>query len=200
MSAAQLYRILDRSQLIVIGVAVGMLACFIGLVCIPDHRSLKKIGAELETTEQLMVDLRTEAVRLPDISEQVAGLKERHMQHLVCVPQESNLAEFLGTVADILKSEGITQREVVPQRPRVHPEYYELPITMAFDSSFPSAFAVLARLEQMERVTRVESTQFSSLPQTNGRVQVEIQMVIYHTRTASEGPVQVAGGTGGARG
>ena len=199
MSAPRVKSPLDHSQLIIIGVAVGMLACFIGLVCVPDARTLKRVKASLSDVEQRQTDRAEEVKGLPELAEQVGKMKQEHLRSLTRIPDEGELPQFLGTVADILRDEGITQQELVPGNPRPTDKYVELPISIKFESTFPPAFRVLSRLEQLERINQVETLKFSVDPRSAGRLKVELSVVIYRGNRARPKPAQLAAVRGAAR-
>jgi len=178
-----------------------MLACFVVVVCLPNARALKHVSDELATAEQLLATKMNEVKELPGVAENVARIKQERDGQLLKVPCEPRLPEFLGTVADILRSEKIVERELVPQRPKAVQKdvewtrkaedgtsrkeklavsYTELPINITFRAPFRSAFRVLSRLQDLPRVSHVEQVKLSTVPRAPDRVQVDMQVVIYH--------------------
>jgi len=192
----------DRSQLVVGGVALAMLACFVAIVCVPNARALSRAAADLEAAEQLLSTKMNEVKELPEVAGTVARMKQQRDREMAKVPCESRLPEFLKTVADILRSESIAERELVPQRPKdvrieiewVGPAtggaprketlavgYTELPINIMFQAPFAAAFRVLSKLERLARINHVETLKLSAVPRgAPGRLLVEVQVVIYH--------------------
>ena len=66
MSEPKLRRLFDRSQVVVGGVALAMLGCFVAVVCLPNARALKSVGAELAAAEQHLATKMHEVKELPD--------------------------------------------------------------------------------------------------------------------------------------
>lgn len=187
MNVAGITKRFDRSQVVVIGVAAAMLGCFIGLICVPDHQAEVRVGAELAEARKQLADKMLEINALPEVAKKVGGLKLKHAQHLARVPADPRLPEFLGVVANILKEEkGVTQIELVPQKPKATPTYCELPISIGFESSYVSVFRTLMQLESLTRVNHVRSLSLKAIPQGKGRVQVKMEVTVYNGNAESK--------------
>jgi len=192
MTAKTKTKSFDRAQLLTVGLALGMVACFVGGVYWPNTRALDRAQADLKEARGQLAERLALAADLPQVAARVEALREKYERELLKVPPQPTVPQFLGKVADILQDEGVTQRNLVPQPARAKGNYAELPILINFEAPFMSAFRVLARLEQVERINRVASVALAAVPATEGRVRVEMAVIINHSLLAGPPQSQVA--------
>lgn len=200
MSGFNIKTLFDRSQLIVAGIAVGMLVCFIVLACVPDVRRLSALESQLRDAEVQRETQRATIEPLPKIAKSVAQMKREHGSYTVRVPGEPQLPRFLGEVGNILKEEAVKQHEIVPRRPAEKGKYTELAVDLRFESSWDKAYRVLARIEHLQRTNRVESLKYVSLVDGGDRIRVAMCVTVYYTHIRSGSGVKTAKGKGANRG
>lgn len=189
----------DRSQWVVIGVALAMLVCFVALVCVPDARKMSDLEARTAEAETQWAAQKTDVEALPQLSRHVADLKERAAALAVKVPTEPELPQFLGALADALKKAGARQHEIMPQPLREADKYTALPVQVSFEATYPAVYAILSRLEAMDRVVTVETLKVSKVLGENNQVSVEMRLAVYCSRTPAKAPAKqvAASGQGG---
>lgn len=190
---------LDRGPLIVAGIALLMVACFVALICVPDHREHSELSARIEAAEQQLAAEMKEVEGLPQIAERVAANEPRYEETLLRLPRESRVPDFIGEVADILATQNVSKRDIVPDRPRATEQCTELPVRIRFEAPFAVVFAVLAELEMLTRINHVDEVKLSHIEGMPGHVLAELTVVIYYA-PESTGAATVAARTGGTRG
>ncbi|NIA22092.1 MAG: type 4a pilus biogenesis protein PilO [Anaerolineaceae bacterium] len=191
----------SRNQWIAVGVALGMVACFAGLFYVPDAAEAKAAQKRLDEARADWKFKLLQSQGLPDLREKVGSMVADYQVNLSRIPREAGVAGFLGRVSDLLAEAGIEQREVLPGRPQSKECYVEQPLKITFETPFEAGFRILDRLENLERIIRVEKLEMISLPGEEGKVRMVMRVVIFHSsKTASENgrkqAVQLATGDG----
>ena len=189
----------DKGQILVLGAALAMLLSFVLAVYLPRNRALKAARSQLAEAEAELADKMALAAQLPQLERDVAARRVDHEMQLEMVPDQPMVPQFLGTVADILTSEGIAQRDLVPQAPHAEADHTELPIVISFDGPFAAAFRVLARLQGLNRINRVSSLKLALMPGEKDLIRVEMQVIVYHGSADGKESPQVAGAGRAAR-
>lgn len=189
----------DRSQVMVMGVAVVMLVCFILLVCVPGARKMGAIEQKSAEAEKQWELQKADIEALPEVSKRVADLKEQAAALAVKVPAEPRLPQFLGAVADVLSKAGARQHEIVPQVARTADKYVALPVDVKFEATYRAALGILSGLESMDRANTVENLKMSKVPGENEWIAVELRLVVYHTLSAAKQPVTQVAASGQGR-
>ena len=188
----------DRNQLLTAGLAAAMLGCFIVLVYLPHSRAAHAAVQELQERQAELAEKMTQVRQLPELVERVARMEPEYAADLARVPTEPRGAEFLRQVADALMAENTAKREVVQQGERAAQGFTEMPVEIRFEAPFAAAYRVLARLEAIERLSRVDSLKLSSLPDGQGLVRVEMKIVVFHSSPSGQEAVKSAAGPGKA--
>jgi Tfp pilus assembly protein PilO len=188
----------DRNQLLTAGLAVALLGCFVGLVYLPNSRAAQAAARTLQERQAELAERMTQVRQLPELVDRVARMEPEYAANLARIPSEPRVAEFLRQVADTLVAENIAKREVVPQGERAAQGFMEMPVDIRFEAPFAAVYRVLARLEALERVSRVESLRLSSVPDGKGIVHVEMKIVVFHSSPSGQEAVKSAAGPGKA--
>jgi Tfp pilus assembly protein PilO len=200
MSGFNIKGMFDRSQLIVAGIAGGMLVCFVALICVPDARRMGDLESQLRDAEVQRETQQASIEPLPKITKSVAQMKREHGSYAARVPGEPQLPKFLGEVGRILKEESVTQHEIVPRRPVEKGEHTELAVDLRFESSWDKAYRVLARIEYLQRTNHVASLKYMSLADGGDRIRVEMCVTVYYTHVRTDPGAKTASAGGANRG
>ncbi len=94
------------------------------------------------------------------------------------MPQSKELAGFLTEISAILASEQITNQSIEPGDPVREELYHTLPIIMKFEGSYLSLASLLKRIDEMERLTRVQKMAIKT-DDNSKSVNIELHMNIY---------------------
>lgn len=186
----------DRSQWVVIGVALGMLVCFVALVCVPDARKMSDLESRTAEAETQWAAQKTDVEALPQLSRRVADLKERASVLAVKVPAQPELPQFLGELADALKKAEARQHQIMPQAQRAADKYTALPVQVTFEATYPAVYGILRRLESMPRVVTVEALKISKVPGENNQVSVEMRLAVYCSQAPAKAPAKQVASSG----
>jgi Tfp pilus assembly protein PilO len=180
---------------------MAMVGSYVAVFYVPNARSM---GAAEKTLREARAELSEKQVRskdMPRLLDEARGMEAGYERDLARIPAEPRIPEFLESVAAVMKEAGITQRNVLPQAPRMKPEYVEQPMSIAFEASFDAAHEVLARIESMDRITRVESLELAATSNDDGKVRVRMNVVVFYAGRDGVSPAATQMATrGGGRG
>lgn len=185
-------RPMDRRQAVLLLIAAAMVIVFIPAVYLPKAGQLSSLEKTLEQSRTELDALTVRSARVPVAAAELEELVPQYQLNLRRVPQQDHTAEFLHEISTVLAEEQTKRRELIPGASRPGEGCIESPIAIIFDSSFTGAYRTISRIEQLERMSRMDSIRVSALPDDSGLVRVELRLVIFHTNAAS--------GSGAAKG
>ncbi|RIK66400.1 MAG: hypothetical protein DCC65_09660 [Planctomycetota bacterium] len=184
MSAARM-NLAVTAVVVAISAAFGLGAVRPGLKELEDRRA--KLDAEA-------MKVREQQAGVGDIGRLYAAIVDldRAMQDFRSrLPADRQFGEFLNAIAENIRSSGIEDYIVEPQSPRridesKLPEDLEivkgttvLPVRVAFECGFGPALEFLDRMENLTRLSHVESLRMVNLEEQPGRVRVEVTLHTY---------------------
>lgn len=170
---------------------VAVLATAFGLGAL--RPGLTQLKAQRQKLDAEALKVREEQSSIGDISELYASIVDLDQQmedfrHRL--PMDREFGEFLNALAENIKKSGIEDYIVEPRSPRTIDETKlpedlfivkgttVLPVRVAFDCSFGPALEFLNQMEELKRLTHVESLRMVNQADQPGKVSVEI---ILHT-------------------
>ena len=163
---------------IALGIAVVLLiGCGVSWF-IPQTRRLDDLRNEI-TRQQTQLELnRSEVAVIPALVRRIDALKKEYASFNKTMPQSKELAGFLTEISAILASEQITNQSIEPGDPVREELYHTLPIIMKFEGSYLSLASLLKRIDEMERLTRVQKMAIKT-DDNSKSVNIELHMNIY---------------------
>ena len=164
-----------------LGVALGMVACFMVLFYVPNAGQAKAAARKLAEARAARTIKWHQSQGLPGLDEEVATMMTDHQRNLSRIPREGEMPEFLKKVSDFLRAAGIQMREVIPEGPQAKEDYVEQSMVLTFETSFRAGYGILDRLENMDRITRVDRLEMVSLPGDEAKVCIKMRIIIFHS-------------------
>lgn len=174
---------LTREQILLIGATCVLAGGFLAGVFYPQHRRIREARQQIALTEQQLQSDRVRAATVPELARQVEQLKRRHRNFDRRLPKQKELGEFLREISTTILAERLTDQVIEPGSPTAGALYNVLPIIMQFDGTFGGLANFLSRIDQMERLTRIESIIIEPIEDEPGRLHVEMQLNIYFTES-----------------
>ena len=175
-------KLITKDSWIALSLSVGFL--LVGLVgwFIPQNNQLQDIRSQIAAQEvQLASDIHQSSV-IPSIIQQIERMKQRYKGFDKRMPKSKELAGFLKEISGILASQQISNQIIEPGNPTREQLYHTLPIIMKFEGNYLSLARLLERIDQMQRLTRVNKLSISESDEEN-KLNIELHMNIYFTET-----------------
>ena len=150
---------IEKDQIWTLGTAVVLLAAFIAGVLAPLHAKRVTYQQRIDQARKTLDSELAQTKGLAKLNSDVASLRQVINGAQQYVPQQDELADMLRGLSEALDAYGVSEREVKTQTTLHYAKYSVIPISVKYRASFPAVFGVLRRIEQMQRLIRVDQLQ-----------------------------------------
>ena len=165
-----------------LGVVAAIVIAAAALVFMPQQRELKRLKTEITTQERKLSADSQQASVVPQLMQEVVTMRSRYQDFDRRLPQRKELGEFLRDISNNLAAENLSNQLIEPGSPTRSELFHTLPIVLRFQGSYLEMARFLKRLDEMERLTRVERLRLVRQPDS-GLLDAELQINIYFTET-----------------
>lgn len=147
---------IEKDQVRTLSAAGIMLAIFAAAVLAPLHVQRANYQHRIDAAKRALgIDL-VETKGLAKLNSDVASLRQVINGAQQYVPEQDEMADVMRGLSEALDSFGVTERQVQTQTTQHYQKYSVMPISLQYRASFPAVFGVLRRIEQMQRLIRVD--------------------------------------------
>ncbi len=166
-----------RYHLAVGAMATGLI--FALGVYLPQMRRLQQLRADT-TSLNAQLDVRSQRLKeLKSTFEDVGRAKMTLVHFVDAVPENVRIGEFLEEIDRTAKSNGLTDRNVVPSNPIVGEKVSCLPLDITFRGEFDGIFKFLRHMENMQRIARVQRLELVSPEDAFGELLLSMTVHVY---------------------
>ncbi len=179
---------LTKENWIMAGILVALVLAAVFAVYLPQSHKRDRINSEAVSQKLSMeTDLKTCQV-VPELVRQVDEMKNRYRNMDRRLPKQKELGGFLREISANLLQARLANQMIEPGTPDQEELYHTLPIMMKFEGNYLSLANFLKRIDDMERLTRVQKMNISlnrdaSKDKPEGDVSIELQLNIYFTES-----------------
>jgi Tfp pilus assembly protein PilO len=169
-----------KESWVVLAILAAMVLGATVVVYLPQGRELEGIKSEIAQTQ---IDIETDAQQVasvPALVRQIETMRNQYKDFDRKLPKRKDLGEFLRQINGSIASENLTNQLIEPGNPVKEELFHTLPIIMRFKGSYMSMASFLNRIDNMERLTRVQKLVISTGPDA---LNFELQMNIYFTES-----------------
>jgi Tfp pilus assembly protein PilO len=145
----------------------------------PATRHMRDLRATLEVSNQKLDASRSKADGLPTVTKAVTDLRRDLEAFDRQVPRHQNLPQFLESLESLKQQAGITKCSTKPDPIQSSGTYAEQAIHVEFEGDFAAVSEVLARVEDLDRMTRVRRLAVKGAGAGRGAVEVQMDVCIY---------------------
>ena len=171
-----------RDTWMMLGVVAVIVVAAIVFVFMPQQRELKRLKTEITTQEHKLSADSQQASVVPQLMREVNAMRCRYKDFDRRLPQRRELGEFLRDISNHLAAENLSNQLIEPGSPTRSELFHTLPIVLKFEGSYLEMARFLKRLDEMERLTRVEKLRLVRQPESD-LLEAELQINIYFTET-----------------
>ena len=176
-----------KENWIMAGVLVTMVLIAVFAVYLPQSHQRDQINSQAVSEKLSMeTDLKTCQV-VPELVRQVDDMKNRYRNMDRRLPKQKELGGFLREISANLLQARLANQIIEPGKPDQEELYHTLPIMMKFEGNYLSLANFLKRIDDMERLTRVQKMSISldrdAKDKPEGSVSIELQLNIYFTES-----------------
>jgi Tfp pilus assembly protein PilO len=145
----------------------------------PATKLWRDLQTDIDTKNQSLVSSRSKAGELPAVAIEVERLRQQLDRFDRQIPRQQELPQFL-TKLDALKQDvTLTKWNLKPEMPKPGDSYSEQSIHVDFQGDYEDVASFLAKVESLDRLTRVRRLALRSAPGKNGVVEVQMDLSIY---------------------
>jgi Tfp pilus assembly protein PilO len=146
----------------------------------PQQQQLADLNRQIAFKRMELNSDRSQTDRLPRVTSELAALKRR-LAGFKKLPTDVQYGQFIGEVSQAADKASLQKFNEFPGKPTRLDLFSEQPIVLTFQGSFPSAFAFIRKLEDMERLTRLRELTISTIDGQKGSVDVKLSVNIYYS-------------------
>jgi Tfp pilus assembly protein PilO len=146
----------------------------------PATSKMHALRARLDQDHQSLEAQRSRADELPTVAKQVESLRQRLAEFDRRIPRHQELPQFLDNLESVKQQAGVTKWTLKPSDPRTTDSYTEQAFHIDFEGEFAQVSDFLARVESMDRMTRVRRLALKAADSTRGTVEVQMDVCIYY--------------------
>lgn len=173
-----------KDNWIMLGIVLTLVVAATFVFYIPQGKKLDDLHAQIETQKNSNAANSLKAAVVPTLMRQVQDMNSRHKNMDRRLPKQKELGGFLQEISGNLAKERLYNPEFLPGSPSKEELFLTLPITMKFQGNYLSLASFLGRIDNMERLTRVQKLLIAMDPKNkDGKINCEMQMNIYFTES-----------------
>jgi len=154
-------RLLEKQQLIILGLAVAIVFCFVFFRYIPLARRTQEIKQSKLHYLKETLKVKDQAQRLPIITSKTDQLKKKVGDFDRKIPVICEFGSLWDQIAAVMSKYGLKEQLIQPREEVKGSEICVIPINMQCSGNFEEIFGFFQSLEDFERVIRIESLSMS---------------------------------------
>ncbi|HUN82442.1 MAG TPA: type 4a pilus biogenesis protein PilO [Phycisphaerae bacterium] len=165
---------------------------FAGLLLLPGLKDLHRRRAEINQKAEEVRQHQTELGSVSELYGEIMALGKRTSDYRKELPAERQFGEFLGALSDALRRVGVEQSVVqprseerleasrIPSNMKLAQATRILPVQVSFDGNFGQTFDFLRAVEELPRLSHVQSLEISNDEHSPSHVHVDLTLMTYY--------------------
>jgi Tfp pilus assembly protein PilO len=146
----------------------------------PASQRLASLRQDIDIRQRELRDNQSRTQIRPIVEQKVNELRNKLQRFDKKMPRQQEFGEFYNDITFLGRQSALSKCFVEPAAvPRRNDRFVELPIDLRFEGNFLNVFAFLRQIDQMQRLTRVQSLKVTSKGNA-GQVEVQLSMNIYY--------------------
>ena len=173
-----------KDNWIMLGIVTTLVMVAAFVLYIPQGHKLDDLRAQIQTEKNAIANYSLKAAVVPDMIRQVQDMKSLYKDMDRRLPKQKELGGFLQEISGNLAKERLDNPMIQPGNPSKEDLFHTMPIIMKFQGNYLSLASFLNRIDNMERLTRVQKLLIATDPKgADTKVDCEMQMNIYFTES-----------------
>lgn len=146
----------------------------------PASQRLAALHQDIEIKQRELRDNQSRTQIRPVVEDKVRELHKKLQRFDKKLPRQQEFGQFYNDITFLGRQSALSKCFVEPAAvPRRNDRFVELPIDLRFEGDFLNVFAFLRQIDEMQRLTRVQSLKVTSKGDS-GQVEVQLSMNIYY--------------------
>ncbi len=152
------------------------------------NQSIDKLYAD-NAAKRAKLERLEVARHIEDLGSEIAKLQKAVDVFEARLPAEKDVEVILRQIWEMASAHKLNPRSVRTDQPIERRMHSELPMRMEILGDFDGFYSFLLALERLDRITHIRDMKIKSLPDRDGRIEVELTLSIFFepARMASKG-------------
>jgi len=121
------------------------------------------------------------------LKEQLSKLQQELANYEANIPQQSDIGEFLHTIADLMNEHNLGEQVIEPNKEIKAENLNCIPVKMQCKGKLDQIFEFYRKLQRLDRLVRIELVKLSNDKDFNGHVSMEARAIIYYRPKVGQG-------------
>lgn len=183
---------IGKLNTMIVGGAIALSGLFVAALLLPGLKELRRRRTEIAEKVEEMKAHQAQLGSVSDLYDEIVTLDKRTNAYRKQLPAERQFGEFLRAISDELRHVGVDQNIVQPRTEerleltRLPTDLKAagatkiLPVQVSFDSTFTQAFEFLKAVEELPRLSHVESIDITNDEHSPSHVHAEITLITFY--------------------
>ena len=176
-----------KDSWIVLGILAAMVAGAVLFVYRGQGKRLDDFKTRITATRATLKTQGQTVAIVPELIKQVGAMRARYKDFDRRLPVRQELGGFLRNISAHLGDEKFSDQLIEPGSPTREDLFHTLPIIMRFKGSYLTSVDFFKRIDEMERLTRIQKLKIARKPAKGGeddsKLDIELQLNIYFTES-----------------
>jgi len=145
-------------------VILAMLVLFACVVMVPYGYRDTALQQRIDTARSKLGIDGVDDAGLVRIYDEVQDLRKQLEGRGQYIPEEDHISMVLQDFSGLINAPGVTGQEIITVKPGRYADYNILPVKIQFSAPFATAFDLVARIEKLSRVVRIDRLDIEAEP------------------------------------
>lgn len=173
--------VIGRSQqLIIFGVAGAIICIFVIFWYLPLRKKMRLV--KLMKAEQVVTIAKgmADAEQVPVLREQLLQLQIELEDYESKIPDQRDFGSFLSKITELMNEYHLKDQSIEPGEVMAADKFNCIPVSMQCKGRLTQLFNFYDRLQDLDRLVRIEQVRLVNDTGYNGQVSMETKAVIYY--------------------
>ncbi|MBN1795237.1 MAG: type 4a pilus biogenesis protein PilO [Sedimentisphaerales bacterium] len=169
-----------KQQVIIIVSAVAVVAALVVLWYLPTRRKYTAVGEECTLINSVIRQASQKQNQMPQLEEKLESLKASLEKYDLALPADTQLGDFLGTVANLMNAYGLTEQQIAPQKEIETGQLNCIAVDMKCKGKLSQIRKFYQDIQHLNRAVRVEEFRLLNDSDLTGNINMETKVIIYY--------------------
>jgi Tfp pilus assembly protein PilO len=148
---------------------------------------MKAVKQAQATQKLVIMKASSGSKQLPALTQKLQKLQKMIDNYEAKIPQERALGSFLQQIANLMTEYDLAEQFVAPGKEIKAGDLNCIPLNIKCKGRLKQVFQFYKRLQQLDRLVRIEQTELVNDPDYKGRVALQTKAVIYYKTKSEQG-------------
>ena len=177
----------ERQQITICVVAGAIVCVFVLFWYLPLQKRIKAARQTKAAQTLTIAKGAADSKQLPLLKEQLLKLQSELSNYEENIPEQRAIGVFLSRIADLMNEHNLKGQVIEPCEEIGSEQLNCIPVSMQCKGKLAQIFKFYQRLQDLDRLVRIEQVKLCNDSDYNGQVSMETRAVIYYRAKAGQG-------------